>query len=115
MSAEVERIMELVDRYAFDYDDATANGRAIQARAAIRAALLAVVSQWLPISEAPRDGTLIIVPGNDKFRVPIIWWGNLHFSNGCGWVDSSGTDIHADRMPTLWQPLPTPPAPGGEQ
>jgi hypothetical protein len=53
---------------------------------------------WQPIETAPRDGTEVI--GWDGHSRVIMWCG----SSG-KWQSSEGRE-----QPTLWLPLPTPPA-----
>lgn len=71
-------------------------------------------SPWRPISEAPRDGTLIIVGRN---------MGNFGFVRGTAYYENSGNGIEGWiargfseppgelglAHPTHWMPLPQPP------
>lgn len=60
-------------------------------------------SDWRPISEAPKDGTKILLWVPDNVCTPmqhVGWWdGSMWKANLCGsWFN-----------PTHWQPLPPPP------
>lgn len=64
-------------------------------------AALRAQTEWRPIAEAPRDGTVIIVSG-----------GIAHWHDG-GWWSLTGVDYPGRPMawePTHWQSLPPPPA-----
>jgi hypothetical protein len=74
----------------------------------IRAALAAAdAAAWRPISEAPKDGTSILVYRvNTKLDAAIQpistdWWSTHHKQ----WMKSN-----AYSQPTHWMPLPAPPA-----
>jgi hypothetical protein len=118
-AGEVERIMGMVREYGNNrarYTAAMARDQHARAEeyalagltsyTAIRSALLAVVPGWLPISEAPRDGRTILLFRTGSARVVPGYWSQADLS----WVDTDGSL----RDPSHYQPLPTPPAPGGE-
>jgi len=127
MSAEVERLMRQIREFgAIVYNEGFAAGcgnnfesakflvAAEDASTELRAALLAVAPQWRDISEAPRDGTRVLLyhPGyknafyENRDRKPRTW------VDWC--VDGSWYQTAPSAPPTHYQPLPTPPAPGGE-
>lgn len=144
MSAEVERILQRVVEYGMTVGTAyvfaeRGNKRGEErsdedAKAqldAIRTALLAVVPQWLPISEAPKDGrTLLIGRFNELVEWQTMrgqWMSDEYISDvwdeprygEAGWYE---TVVEADEIPNCWpidpthyQPLPQPPTPGGEK
>ena len=64
------------------------------------------MSEWRDISTAPRDGTKfiggqwIIEDGEPLFEQEVIWWSPSWGFAGGGYV----------QKPTLWMPLPSPPA-----
>lgn len=70
------------------------------------------MGEWQPIETAPRDGTVIIVPGG------IAYWRHWYLRNGTldrtpGWFTLTGCDwpgrpIHWEVQ--HWMPLPDPPA-----
>lgn len=69
------------------------------------------VSEWLPISEAPRDGTIILVKQEHHCH-PIVtaeWWdgGEDKIPEDAGWLPAYGCENFI--KPTHWQPLPKPP------
>lgn len=71
--------------------------------------------QWRTIDSAPKDGTPIdlwvIVDGwQDEKRIPNCTWGWMRKWGGeevQGWVGLG--NLHEDRVPTHWMPLPSPP------
>ena len=71
------------------------------------------VGKWQPISEAPMDGTVVLLWWDGDFA-PLAHW------DGCQWVYKMAqawpdgmADIIARRLlgyePTHWMPLPEPP------
>lgn len=81
---------------------------------------------WLPIETAPRDGTAVLLDveydKNDvQLYVPwpdipavIGWWGDGAWKAcfvSTGGCPSGGYDTEFDNVePTLWMPIPKPPA-----
>jgi hypothetical protein len=64
---------------------------------------------WRPISEAPRDGTRIMIYS------PLDGWVSSHYEGGCWqglpWRPQSNPE-YATAQPTAWMPLPPPPGEG---
>ena len=58
-------------------------------------------SAWRPMSEAPRDGTLMLVSVKHIGCDVVSWWG-------AGWRETTNGLALRDE-PTHWQPLPAPP------
>lgn len=71
------------------------------------------MTDWQPISTAPKDGTVIdlwIKTPDGGYREPDAHWGNGDL--GKGWVTVAGDDqwnLENDGEITHWQPLPSPP------
>jgi hypothetical protein len=68
------------------------------------------MSEWKPISSAPKDGTAILL-GHDQ-AVFDGWWD----AEISAWVDGC-SDRYEDLMtyePTHWTELPSPPSPKSE-
>lgn len=67
--------------------------------------------QWQPIETAPRDGRLILAW---ERGTRIAWWGEVDSSNTHGWASGELAHDeawwHDECQPTLWMPLPKPPA-----
>lgn len=64
------------------------------------------MSEWKPISTAPKDGTLIFALNEHDFtRAP---WRYECMWNGVCWYHGYG-DSWPVRPPTHWMPLPEPP------
>ena len=61
------------------------------------------VAAWRPMSEAPKDGTLILVTVKHIGCDVVSFWG-------AGWRETTNGLMLRDN-PTHWQPLPKPPAP----
>lgn len=68
-------------------------------------------SNWRPISEAPRDGTRILVIDPEDGTIEIAYWGE-HAWREPAWLHSSGEWPIAAK---LFQPLPSPPPGDGEK
>lgn len=62
------------------------------------------MTEWQPISTAPKDGTEIIVFRNDAG----VFCAFFHEETEC-WFSADGLDDITDDMPTHWMPLPPPP------
>lgn len=70
------------------------------------------MSQWQPISTAPKDGSKILVAMPEEL-VSIVYWnpnmkqprGHLFFP----WVCEFGGNAWRSDIPTHWMPLPSPP------
>ncbi len=67
--------------------------------------MTAAMDDWLPISEAPRDGTrLLLVGDDDNPKTVVIGWQHRDA------VTPDCFDTHyGNWWPTHWMPLPTPP------
>lgn len=85
-------------------------------RAALTAALGAM---WRPISEAPKDGTEILLFTHqdvDDFcdeafdAVQIGYWDDGNDAPGTVWHRNAGWILQKIGEPLAWQPLPLPPA-----
>lgn len=98
-------------------------------------ALLAAAERgdgWRPISEAPKDGTPILLAFTGPSMPPHVWIGKWN-PNGDGWVDEHGNPSRENAVqlavtgvwnchdvwiepsaPVVWRPLPSPPAGTGE-
>lgn len=112
-------IMELIDAYAESRHVNGAphyNAKTAEARAAVAAALAspgavaAAPTGWRPIETAPKDGTLIVVKGDNHGDSDL---GQHHciasWFKGC-WMESSDWNPTSDlAYLTHWMPLP--PAP----
>ena len=77
-----------------------------KAAAALRA------QEWQPIETAPRDGTWVLLRGQNSVGVPMVpvvgaWRPAGAWKNGAVWVDSGTFKVLIDL--TEWRPLPTPP------
>lgn len=70
---------------------------------------------WQDISTAPKDGTVIKCKGNEgrDYYARWAWSPNAQVNAWCGEVQ--GIVLPVTPPPTLWQPLPLPPAPSPEQ
>lgn len=88
-------------------------------RAALTAALGAM---WRPISEAPKDGTEILLFTHhdaDPFcedifdAVQIGYWDDGNDAPGTVWHRDAGWILQKIGEPLAWQPLPSPPAQEG--
>lgn len=55
------------------------------------------VSDWLPISEAPKDGTIIEVYNGWHERALVSWTDEY-------WMIEPNTEVEFD-MPILWKPI----------
>lgn len=68
------------------------------------------LKEWKPISEAPKDGTNILVVWLSEFHCPIVaHWNNGKWSDHkIGWKQTFN-DLEKHTEPTHWKPLPTPP------
>ena len=62
---------------------------------------------WLPIAEAPRDGTRVAVKFASGFEAEANW----QTTYGGEWHVDSWTHLPWSPAPTRWQPLPSPPTP----
>lgn len=63
---------------------------------------------WMDISEAPKDGTEILVfaPEQPKGKeVTVVFWKNERWC----FCSVNGVDFYLDDKVTHWQPLPNPP------
>lgn len=69
--------------------------------AALRASEPPTCATWLPIENAPKDGTAILA--HDEGAVMIAWW--IELETGTGWWDNGFFE------PQHWMPLPAPPQP----
>lgn len=78
---------------------------------------------WRPISEAPRDGSVVWLASDSTMRLAY-WRDGERFEHrgfvGGGWRDHSmseaGTRSDMTFDPTMWHPVPTlPPPPGGAE
>lgn len=60
---------------------------------------------WLPIADAPRNGTSLLLSDRDG-----VFIGHWHGGQALGfWTDGTevdGRNVH--RLPTVWMPLPVP-------
>lgn len=71
--------------------------------ASIPSACLTESVGWLPISSAPKDGTiLLLINMNQSKGMAVSWWSSWRKV----WITSGGVEIH---QPTHWMPLPPPP------
>lgn len=85
---------------------------------------IASISQWRPISEAPKDGTIILAFANGYSSPFVSWFGNDAYEKGdipaiggCGAVEIGkhwcveGCEDGDSTLyePTHWMPLPPPP------
>lgn len=78
-------------------------------------------AEWRPISEAPKDGTSILVindaqgapetGGTYPFEIGVAQWNSGPYYNQeeCKWRSSYCADLKMYFTPTHWQPLPQPP------
>jgi|KBSMisStandDraft_5_1062788.scaffolds.fasta_scaffold524361_3 hypothetical protein len=65
-----------------------------------------LVSQWRPISEAPKDGTWILGTNADKIPC-VVGWDEIY---GCWGTHYPGYERKMKSfVPTHWMPLPAPP------
>lgn len=66
---------------------------------------------WRPIASAPKDGTWFLAFYNG--RVEFFRWQELKLypQDPVGWRDSFINVYREGTGPTVWQPMPTPPAP----
>lgn len=69
--------------------------------AVIRTALTASSQAWLPIAEAPRDGTEFLAYSNGRIYITRVRIDN-HGNN-------KNTYVACPKKPTHWMPLPPPP------
>lgn len=89
----------------------------------MRAALTAALAEmWRPISEAPKDGTEILLFTHqdvDDFcdeafgAVQIGYWDDGNDAPGTVWHRDAGWILQKIGEPLAWQPLPSPPAQKG--
>ena len=66
------------------------------------------MSEWRPISSAPRDGTTILVAAKDPYDVLIVRWRPAFVGDAFPWYDS-GCECWNDNILTHWMPTPDPP------
>lgn len=82
--------------------------------------------EWRPISEAPRDGTRVLVWSDELYMKPYIsWWGVDHNAPEDGneqeeWLTGDGDSwstgyYYTPCKPTHWMPLPPAPKTDGVQ
>jgi hypothetical protein len=70
------------------------------------------VARWRPISEAPKDGTRVLVIDAAHGAVPeLAWWGAPGWGQhpACWLTYSHRSDFEDVAAPTHFQPLPAPP------
>jgi hypothetical protein len=70
------------------------------------------VARWRPISEAPKDGTRVLVIDAAHDAVPeLAWWGAPGWGqlSACWLTYSHRSDFEDVAAPTHFQPLPAPP------
>lgn len=69
------------------------------------------MAEWLPIENAPRDGTRILAWSPDWMHVVIAWWReNPRVRRSWFTITDEYDDYDLeDEQPTHWQPLPEPP------
>jgi hypothetical protein len=70
-------------------------------------------NKWLDISTAPRDGTPVIgwvesSKGPASGVMYVVWWREGHDGRWCFYESGRGESYSV--YPSLWQPLPAPPA-----
>lgn len=71
---------------------------------------------WQPIESAPRDGTLILVPGRYGIATPACWWPAAHLEADHtlrgDWDDGERNEDggFSPFYPTHWMPLPAAPS-----
>ena len=79
------------------------------AKAALEAAEQA---RWLPISEAPKDGSIIMVPYSDLSGVQLIRWGVYNEDDTKeGWFLADWSDEAVIDSNDVWMPFAPLPAP----
>lgn len=83
--------LEEIKSTAYWFDDVSTIGSLVRE-------LIAAVPVWRPVSEMPKDGTLVIIT-NGEYSVPGFYWKGV-------WLDYDEDSISP---PTHWQPLPAPP------
>jgi len=98
-------------------------GLTINGDSAMRAALTAALgAMWRPISEAPKDGTEILLFTHqdvDDFcdeafdAVQIGYWDDGNDAPGTVWHRNAGWILQKIGEPLAWQPLTLPPAQEG--
>lgn len=74
------------------------------------------MTDWQPISTAPKDGTTVMLTGS--YWVVAGWFSHSDFlgpdAKLGAWVDGDprhdGRALKGDHAPTHWMPLPEPPA-----
>ena len=67
------------------------------------------MSEWQPISTAPKDGTRVLLSAHD-WREPVI--GSFRPDTGPWYHGDEETDLpYGECKPTHWMPLPAPPNP----
>ncbi len=66
---------------------------------------------WRPISEAPKDGTHVIVCVADEIVGEAHYYAEDEGHEGWYWMDQHWTDACGGEpiQPQAWQPLPKPP------
>lgn len=65
--------------------------------------------QWQPIETAPKDGTVLLVCGQDGVRAIARYErSNPHFGNNGHWVSRMGHEENCTDA-LYWMPLPEPP------
>lgn len=87
--------------FCMDWNNADASRKDECMAAGLAALTAADASAWWPMSEAPRDGTLMLVSVKHIGCDVVSWWG-------AGWRETTNGLALRDE-PTHWQPLPAPP------
>jgi len=106
------------DRLRAELDDRTWEYRYREAVERAERAEAALAQRWQPIETAPKDGTRVLLSGEDDWLSRVVigeWQDDL-------WVFLGYASAHSKRrtvvlsQPKFWQPLPAaPPASGEEQ
>lgn len=66
--------------------------------------------EWKPLSEAPRDGTVLLF-WDELFEYQIGWWGEYEFDERVreGWNDGAFPIVFEFDGDARWTELPEPP------
>ncbi len=70
------------------------------------------MTEWQPISTAPKDGTEVLVYRKDAGIFMASFREAADEDGECYWFSISGEDLTGD-LPTHWMPLPEPPKENG--
>jgi hypothetical protein len=73
------------------------------------------MSDWRPIKSAPKDGTFILLFGNQHKHNLVNFGGKIVFSGywdaiDSAWCSHGSTAMGPFYSPTHWMPLPAPPS-----